>query len=398
MKNDHMNAGLRELLNVLWNTPADNGWSVPAVFYGPPGEAKTAIAYQEAKARGVPFLHLSPAQKGEGYFGVVPVLYDNGDGRKLIHFPVNEAIDKMCQHGVGLILLDELTSAPTIVKPALLGTLQERLFGDVQFPVGVRIWAAANPPDVAANGKRLAPPEANRLCHLDWPLPSAKDLLQYHGANARSGRIFPSREGYAFDYDDRHEKLVVENWAEQYGRASQEVWSFGNASPESHRNMPKPSDPKSGLAWPSTRSWTNASRLLAAGRTLGASDDTLQRLIAGCVGDGACDAFLSWLKNQDLPDYAAWLDGKVKVEWDDSRLDRTFAVMTGAASFVLSDRSKEAEKRARALWTHIGVVAQRIGAEGAIVAAKMLNEGGNPQADSKEAKQARERLFDYLKK
>ena len=39
-----------------------------------------------------------------------------------------------------------------------------------RLPAGVRVVAAANPPDEAADGWELAAPLANRLVHLDWPV------------------------------------------------------------------------------------------------------------------------------------------------------------------------------------------------------------------------------------
>jgi MoxR-like ATPase len=67
----------------------------------------------------------------------------------------------------GLLFLDELTTAPPAVQAAMLRVVLERVVGDLRLPDGVRVVAAANPPDEAADGWDLAPPLANRLVHLD---------------------------------------------------------------------------------------------------------------------------------------------------------------------------------------------------------------------------------------
>ena len=51
----------------------------------------------------------------------------------------------------------------------MLRVVLERTVGDLRLPAAVRVVAAANPPDEAADGWELAPPLANRLVHLDWP-------------------------------------------------------------------------------------------------------------------------------------------------------------------------------------------------------------------------------------
>jgi hypothetical protein len=69
----------------------------------------------------------------------------------------------------GLLFFDEISTAPPAVQAALLRVVLERTVGDLTLPRGVAIVAAANPPELAADGWDLSPPLANRFCHLDWP-------------------------------------------------------------------------------------------------------------------------------------------------------------------------------------------------------------------------------------
>src|SRR5205823_11964182 len=63
-----------------------------------------------------------------------------------------------------------ISTAPPAVQAAMLRIVLERVVGDLELPPGVRVVAAANPPEQAADGWDLAPPLANRLVHLDWPV------------------------------------------------------------------------------------------------------------------------------------------------------------------------------------------------------------------------------------
>ena len=170
-----------KLAFIAWFTPVSGGWGLPLLWTGSPGLAKTAKNKGWAKHFLSPFLHLSPGQKGDGYFGVVPVPYTNKHGRDVLKFPINDDIDRLIEVGHGLILADELRSAPGIVRPALLGLFQERVFGDEQLPVGIRVWAASN----ATKGiwtpdqfKALVPATSYAVVHRDamyWWFPDAPE-------------------------------------------------------------------------------------------------------------------------------------------------------------------------------------------------------------------------------
>ncbi len=60
-----------------------------------------------------------------------------------------------------VILFDELTNAGHAIQAAALQLMQDGI-------PGCWMYAAANPPDLAAAGVDLTPPMVNRLCILQW--------------------------------------------------------------------------------------------------------------------------------------------------------------------------------------------------------------------------------------
>jgi MoxR-like ATPase len=74
--------------------------------------------------------------------------------------------------GNGILFADEINTAPPSVQAALLRVCLEKVAGDLHLGDRTSIVAAANPPEIAADGWDLAAPLANRFCHVDWELPA----------------------------------------------------------------------------------------------------------------------------------------------------------------------------------------------------------------------------------
>ena len=98
---------------------------------------------------------------------------------------------RLAAAGHGLLFLDELTTAPPAVQAAMLRVVLERVVGDLSLPEAVRVVAAANPPEEAADGWQLSAPLANRLVHLDWPV-EAKAVSRGIALASPPRRTFPA--------------------------------------------------------------------------------------------------------------------------------------------------------------------------------------------------------------
>jgi hypothetical protein len=231
--------------------------------------------------------------------------------------------------GHGLLFLDELTTAPPAVQAAMLRVVLERAVGDVKLPPAVRVVAAANPPEEAADGWELAPPLANRLVHIDWPTDG-----RYIAAGLAVG--FPLPSLFALDGGR----------ADETGRltARATVAAFLEVRPDLVLQLPR-SAAESGRGWPSPRSWEAVATLLAACAAAGASEDARDALVMGAVGDGAGIEFLSWFEHLDLPDPEAVLADPDSFELPE-RSDRAFAVMTAVATVAVAGGDAERWQRA----------------------------------------------------
>jgi len=390
---------------LAWFTPVSGGWGLPVLWTGSPGLAKTAKNKAWAKHFLSPFLHLSPGQKGDGYFGVVPVPYTNKHNRDVLKFPINDDIDRLIEVGHGLILVDELRSAPGIVRPALLGLFQERMFGDATTPVGVRVWAASNATKEAVNGRPLSAPEANRACHIRWPSPTAEEMMQYGVASsaesAFADRIEPDYSGYRMEFG-KIEAAVLADRQAQRGRAMAEIFGgfvarYDGAKGDILHKQPEPNSPMSDGPWPSPRSWTNVADVLATYRTLRhlgmisckeheRDDLELGELIRGCVGPIGGE-LMEWLREQDIPDYGLWLDGKLigdaAPKFERGRDDRTLVIMTGSATHILAlpKGSPERKRRVAAFWKHALHLSPISGLETVLSGAKLILKNATETGD-----------------
>ena len=130
----------------------------------------------------------------------------------------------------------------------MLRVVLERTVGDLKLPPAVRVVAAANPPDEAADGWELAPPLANRLVHLDWPADG-----RYIARGLAVGFPVPSLFPFDGGRPDETARLTA--------RAT--VAAFLEVRPDLVLQLPR-SAADSGRGWPSPRSWEAAATLLAA--------------------------------------------------------------------------------------------------------------------------------------
>jgi hypothetical protein len=73
--------------------------------------------------------------------------------------------------------------------------------------------------------------------------------------------------------------------------------------------------------------------LWAAADHVGASDDTILALIAGCVGPGPARELLAWVQEADLPDPEEVLADPARFRLPD-RGDRQFAVLSAVVAAV----------------------------------------------------------------
>lgn len=361
----------RILHAALFMPSPEGGWGLPILGKGKPGTGKTKTVASAARRYGMPYERLSPAERGEGQFGVVPV--PGADG--FLKYPAPDWVEKFTKVGRGLLFVDEINTAPPALQAPLLGLVQLGTIGSFTMPQGVRIIAAQNDVADAAGGWDLAPALANRFGHFDFEGMDPEDwstglLAGFAGVEERP--LDPAAE----------EARVLELWPNAIARARGLVASFITKRPELLHKQPNKASDKNSRAWPSHRTVEYATYALASSYVHNLTEIDTDTFLAGFVGLGWVQEFATWRANMDLPEPADVLDGKVTFKHDHRRLDRSMAVLSACAALVSPEKAKDRDARANKLWGLIGEVAKDA-ADVAIPAARALRYAQPPLVGTK---------------
>lgn len=237
---------------------------------------------------------------------------------------------KLKEAGNGCLFLDELTTCPQMNQAGALRLVRSNAINGDTLPASTLMMAAANPPEMAANGCPLSAPMANRFCHLDWK-PSAT-------AWAR---------GLLGGFQPMPLPELSPDWeAKHLAAARGKVSGFITVQPMLLQQLPTSDDARS-KAWPSPRTWDYVTRVMAACADLKLSADPY---IAGLVGSGAELAFTEWLVKLDLPDPEEVLRHPKSALVRENDGAYAYTVCGALVSAMLAQRSTE---RYLAGWTYM---------------------------------------------
>jgi hypothetical protein len=185
------------------------------------------------------------------------------------------------------------------------------------------VIAAANPPEQAADGWDLAPPLANRFCHLDWSLPLEVVRLGLSGQ-------WPT---YDFQKPD------AARLASELSNEKLKVSGFLTSRPDLVTALPN-SNADQGRAFPTPRSWESAAMLSAFVSATGLSEGVRRLVLKGSVGVAAAAEFITYRNNMDLPDPDQVLAEPDKFTLP-TRADQIYVLGAGILNALTRDISTE---------------------------------------------------------
>jgi hypothetical protein len=315
---------------------------VPVVLWSHPGVGKTALVCQIGERLGRLVATLVGSTLEATDIGGYPVLGEQG-----VEFRPPAQLARIA--GTDAILfLDELTTSPPPVQAAMLKLVLDRRVGNLALGDRVAIVAAANPPESAADGYDLAPPMANRFCHLG---------LEAHPEVWIDGMLGGWKLMPLPELGDVSASSAIAL-----------VTGFIRARPELLNPGPPADRVQAGRAWPSPRSWDMATRLLAAADAVELRRSTLFALVAGCVGSGAATELLAYRARLNLPDPEALLAGEDSIT-EFASADLVFAGLAGLCHAVAANPTEE---RLLSAFEVVAKVAREHGSDTAVPTARRL--------------------------
>lgn len=318
-------------------------WGVPYVVLGEPGVGKTATNYQLAQRlygedgksliESKRFVSWKPGARGDGAFGVVPtpIKHTRPDGTVItaLDFPPPLELVKMmdsAENPACMIFLDELTTAPDMVKAALLAFLQEKEIGSFRCPARTRMIAGANPPDMGTNAKPFTPPEANRMFHYLAPRPDVEQWGEYMAnGGAGNSRVRDEDKIYIKQLEDH----VLANWNLEYAKMTGLVIGFAKRH-GLHRMPSVDSDEVQG-AWQSSRTMEYLTRVLTTAQILGMGQDIQDLLVHGGIGGALHSQFVTYRSATQIPDPISVLEQRDQVPHD---ADLAYATFKSVDTFL----------------------------------------------------------------
>lgn len=237
----------------------------PTFVSGPAGVGKSSIVQQIAaeftEELGETFHHVDVRLTQMEPSDLRGILYPNSKTGKAIWLP--PAMLPSDPDWMGVIVFDELTSAPPLIQAAAYQLFLDRRIGDYYLPEGAVLIAAGNNANDRGVFFRMAAPLANRMIHLKL-------------------------------------EVSLEKW---------KPWAYNNGIDKSilgflsfkedciHKFDPASKD----AAFPSPRTWEFASNILS----FDLPDYEKREAILGCVGEGVGTDF--WA-------YRSLLDGVVSID------------------------------------------------------------------------------------
>ena len=318
------------------------GAKVPVILWGAPGQGKTSELNAIAKNGGFVMKTVLASIREPSDFAGLPNIVINPKtscaSTQLIAPDWAQKIAEVTANGgKAMLFFDEISTAPPATQAAMLRVALDRVAGDLYLGDEVSIVAAANPPEMAADGWDLAAPMANRFVHINWDLPA--DVVQ-------EGFLLGWPKAPTFSANNELVNLEIQS-------ARLLVGSFLGTRTELVTKMPSQNSQENGRAFPTPRSWEMAAKLYGyAKAVLKGNDIVIRLLVNGCVGQAASTEFLEYVSKMDLPDPEKLLKDPKFYKFDTkTRSDIVYVI---GASVIAAVKNRQPVTKER--WNSAGAV------------------------------------------
>jgi len=243
-----------------------DGYHTPVMLWGPPGVGKSQIVAQVAAKHDAPVIDIRLSQMEPSDLRGIP--FRVGEH---VEWAIPALLPNAKRHGtMGVLFLDEITSAPPSVSAAAYQLILDRRLGEYQVPDGWAIIAAGNRQGDRGVTYTMPAPLANRFSHFDFEV-YLDDWVAWAYLNSIDDRVIAFlrfRPELLFDFDPAHNPV----------------------------------------AFPSPRSWEFAHCAL---QKFGDNEGLLLGTLQACVGSAAGIELHAFIANLDnMPDLEAILRGE----------------------------------------------------------------------------------------
>lgn len=302
--------------------PADPAcaWGAPVILWGEAGIGKTDRITGVASELLLPTFEVfgSSIEPPDVGGALVPILDPSGKREPEVRrVPALPQVQDAVNAKESILFLDEIGDAPPSVQKAIQGAILTRRFGSLPLPKGVRTVAAAN--GVNQGGMfRLGAPFANRLLHFEIARTDVSTWSKYE-----LGELPPYS---SLETLQELEGQVAAGWEVHYRSAVRVISEYLKRN-ETQLHL-RPSDPAlASRAWPSSRSWSTAARIMATGVCINETEEVIDLAMAGAVGLGPISELRTYIQELNLPTMDEVLAGK----WKPSQLQLDVAYLVYAA-------------------------------------------------------------------
>ena len=259
----------------------------PPMLWGDGGRGKTSLVKSIATKVNVPYYIIRcPDEEPANQAGYPVPDMSTGTVRRM---PSHMCHDVKANNGNFIVFFDELADAPRATQVSFHAPIIDGEWGEVKLPPHMRA-AASNPPEISTTGGTISNTVAKRFVHF-WYDPSEDNFVK--------AMMTP---GVGGSWPEPDVPNLPKDWTNELPTAQSLVAQFLKAKP-GNLTLSK-QERESQIEWkptPCERSWTTAIVHYAA--CVAANEPGLMHcMIAGSVGQGRANEFLTWVRNLDLPD------------------------------------------------------------------------------------------------